>query len=133
MNIKAVGSVLALAAALVMTASLGLARSWFSKSSTKSYNVTLASDVKLSNGAELKAGDYTIKIPDNTRSPEVTFYDGRKLVAKEQAKVQTQPQKNEYTAVEINTKGNTNVVTAVDPGGLPEKIVFPSSGGQHGS
>jgi hypothetical protein len=133
MNLKVVRFVLALAAALVMTASLSLAHSWFGKSSTKSFNVTLASDAKLSNGAELKAGNYTIKIPENTKSPEVAFYDGGKLVAKERAKVQTQPQKNEYTAVEINTKGNMNIVTAVDPSGLPEKVVFSSSGGQHGS
>jgi len=133
MNLKAVRLVLALAAALVMTASLSLAGSWFGKSSTKSLNVTLDSDVKLSNGAELKAGNYTIRIPEHTQSPEVEFYDGGRLVAKEQAKVVTQPQKNEYTALELTTKGNTNVVTAVDPGGWAEKLVFSSSGGQHGS
>ena len=133
MNGKAVRSVLALAAALVMTASFSLARSWFSKSSTKSYRVALDNNAKLSNGAELKAGSYTVKIPDNTQSPEVEFYDGVKLVAKEQAKVVTQPQKNAYTALELSNKGNTSVVTAIDPGGLSERIVFSSSSGQNGS
>jgi hypothetical protein len=133
MNLRVVRFVLALAAALVMTASMSLARSWFRKSSTKSYAVTLDSDAKLSNGSELKAGNYTVKVPENTQSPEVEFYDGGKLVAKEQAKVVTQSQKNEYTALELTTKGNTNVLTAVDPGGLPEKLVFRSSSGRLGS
>jgi hypothetical protein len=133
MNLRVVRFVLAVAAALLMTASLSLARSWFRKSSTKSYAVTLDSDAKLSNGSELKAGNYTVKVPEDTQSPEVEFYDGVKLVAKEQAKVVTQSQKNEYTALELTTKGSANVLTAVDPGGLSEKLVLTGSSGQHGS
>jgi len=133
MNLKAVRFVLTLAAALVVTASLSFAGSWFGKSSTKSFSVTLDSAAKLTNGAELKAGDYTIKIPEDTQSPEVEFFADGKLIAKEQARVVTQAQKNEDTAIEVSTEGNTNVITAVDPGGWPERVVFPSAGGQHGS
>jgi len=133
MNVKAVRLVLSLTAALIMAASLSFARSWFGKSSTKSYSVTLASAAKLRNGAELPAGDYTLKIPENTQTPEVEFYAEGKLVAKEQAKVQAESQKNAYTALELSTKGNTNVIIAVDPGGMSEKLVFSSSNAQSGS
>jgi hypothetical protein len=95
--------------------------------------VTLDTAAKLNNGTMLKAGDYTIRIPEHTKTPEVEFYVEGKLVAKAQAKVETQPQKNEYTAIEATMKGNTDVVTAIDPGGWREKLVFSKSGSHTGS
>jgi hypothetical protein len=133
MNAKAVRFVLSLAAALLLAASLSFAGSWFGKSSTKSYSVALDNAATLTNGTQLPAGNYTVKIPDNTQSPEVEFFSAGKLVAKAQAKVVTQPQRNEYTALEVNTQGNTNVITGVDPGGLSERVVFEGASGQHGS
>ena len=130
---KVVRLVLTLAATLVMAASLSFAGSWFGKSSTKSLHVTLDGPAKLSNGAELKAGDYTVKIAENTQTPEVQFYANGKLVAEEHAKVKAEPQKNEYTAIETTLEGKSCVVTAVDPGGQPEKIVFGTSGAHHGA
>jgi len=127
MNVKAVRFVLSLVAVMVVAASMGFARSWFGKSSTRSYSVTLDSAAKLRNGTELQAGNYTLRVPEHTQTPEVEFYSGGKLVAKEQAQVQPQSQKNDYTALELNTKGNTAVITAVDPGGMSEKLIFSSA------
>ena len=133
MNVKAVRFVFSLATALVMAASVSFARSWFGKSSTKSYSVALDTAAKLNNGAELQAGNYTLKVSENTQTPEVEFYSGGKLVAKEQAKVQSESQKNPYTALELNTGENTSVITAVDLGGMSEKLVFSNSNAQSGS
>jgi len=134
MNAKAVRLVLTLAAALVMAASLSFGGSWHSgKSSAKSLTVTIGRDAKLNNGTLLKAGDYTVKIPENTQAPEVEFYANGKLVAKVQAKVETRPQKNELTVVETTTDGNTGVLTAIAPSGLPERLVFGESSTQSGS
>ncbi len=133
MNVKGVRFVLSLATAMVVAASVGFARSWFGGSSTKSYSVTLDNAAKLRNGTELQAGNYTVKVAENTQTPEVEFYSGGKLVAKEQAKVQSQSVKNGYTALELNTSGNTSVITAVEPGGLSEKLVFSSANVQPGS
>ncbi len=133
MNAKGVRFVVTLAAALVMTASLSFAGSWFGKSSTKSFDLTLASAAKLSNGTMLEAGNYTMKIPEHTKSPEVQFYKDGKLVAKAQAKVKTQPQKNEYTEILTAMQGKTNVITAIEPGGWPEKLVFTKASGQTSS
>ncbi len=133
MNVKAVRLILSLATAMVVAASVGFARSWFGKSSTKSYSVALDSAAKLRNGTELQAGNYTVKVPENTQTPEVEFYSGGRLVAKEQATVQSQSVKNDYTALELNTKGNTSVITAVDLGGMSEKLVFSSANVQPGS
>jgi len=128
MHAKAVRFVLSLAAVLVMAASLGFARSWFGKSSTKTYSVSLDIAAKLSNGTELQAGNYTVKIPENTQTPDVEFYSGGKLVAKAAAKVVTQSLKNGNTALEISTQGTTPIVTAVDPAGMAEKVVFSGAG-----
>ena len=133
MNVKAVRFILSLTTAMLVAAGVGFAHSWFGRSSTKTYSVTLATAAKLKDGTELQAGNYILKVPEHTQTPEVEFYSGGKLVAKEQAKVQTQSLKNEYTAIELNTKGNTNVITALDPGGLSEKLVFSSSHAQSGS
>jgi hypothetical protein len=95
--------------------------------------VTLERAVRLNNGTLLQAGEYTIRIPENTQSPEVEFYTDGRLVAKAQAKVETQPQKNDYTAIETTNEGHTDVVTAIDPSGLRERLVFSDSNGQSGS
>jgi len=123
-----------LVAALVMAASLSFGGSWHSgKSSAKSVTVTLGRDAKLNNGTVLKAGEYTVKIPENTPAPEVEFYANGRLVAKAQAKLETRPKKNELTAIETTNDGNTGVVTAIDPSGLPERLVFGESSTQSGS
>jgi hypothetical protein len=133
MNVKAVRFVLSLATAMVVAAGVGFAHSRPGKSSTKTYSVTLDSAAKLKSGAELQAGDYTVKVPENTQTPEVEFYFGGKFVAKEQAKVQAEPQKNAYTSLELSTAGSAKVVVALDPGGLSERIVFTDSNVQPGS
>lgn len=130
MNVKSIRVVLTLAAALVMTASLSFAGSWFSRSSTKSFDVTLAGATKLNNGRVLAAGNYTMKVPEQTRSPEVQFYKDGKLVAKAQAKVKTQPRKNEYTEILTAMQGKSNVITAIEPGGWAERLVFGKASGQ---
>ena len=133
MAVKVVRLFFTLAATLVMAATLSFASSPFGKSSTKSLDMTLDTAAKLSNGTELRPGDYTVKIPEDTQTPEVEFYANGKLVATDRGKVQTESQKNEYTAIETTLKGKTSVVTAVDPAGWREKIVFDSSSTQHGS
>jgi len=128
---------LALVAALVIGGSLCFAGGGpfhFGKSSTKSLAVTLTNATKLNSGEVLQAGQYTVKIPaENTQSPEVEFYAGDKLIAKAQAQVETLPQKNDYTAIEITTLENTDVLTAIRPNGLPERLVFSEPTGQSGS
>jgi len=133
MNVKAVRFVLSLATALLMAASVSFAHSWFGKSSTKSYSVTLDTAAKLRNGTELQPGNYTVKVAENSQTPEVEFYSGGKLVAKEHAKVQTESEKNPYTALELNTQGNSSVIVGVDPGGTSEKLLFGNSNTQSGS
>jgi len=99
----------------------------------KSFDVDLVSAAMMNNGQVLKAGDYTMKITENTPTPEVTFYQDGTLIAQSQAKAETQPSKNEKTAIHLKAKGDTQVITAIDPSGWSEKLVFGNSSVQTGS
>lgn len=132
-GVRAIKSGLTLAALLTVAASLSFAavgRPRLPKSTNKSYTMTLSSATNLNNDTVLKPGDYVFKFPENTPSPEVEFYTGGKLVVKAQAKVETQPQKNSYTAVELGRKENIDILIAIDPTGLPERLVFNELSGQ---
>ena len=128
---------LTLVAALVITGSLcfaGAGRFGLGKSTTKSLTVTFTNATKLGNGEVLQAGEYTVKIPaEIVQSPEVEFYAGDKLVAKEQASVEALPQKNGYTSFTMVNEENVDVLTAISPSGLAEKLVFSEPTGQSGS
>ena len=124
MNIKAARYALALAAVLAITGNLGFAGAGRGRSSTKSIEVTLIESTKLNNGTVLPPGDYTVKIPEDTQSPEVEFYRGERLVATAQVQVQARSEKNDYTTIEGTDKGDGYVITAIAPRGLPEKLVF---------
>jgi hypothetical protein len=126
MKVRVIRFGLTLAAALVIATSLSFAgggRFGFGKSSTKSVSVTLDKATKLNNDTVLQPGEYTVKFPDSTQSPEVEFYTDGKLAAKAQAKVETQPQKNAYTSMELGGE-NGDVMVAINPDGLPERLVF---------
>jgi len=122
MNAKAYRSVFGLAVVLAMTACLGIARS--SGGSVKSFEASLTSPAKLSSGEVLEAGNYRIAVLTNEPTAEVAFYQGAKLVAKTQAKVEPQSQKNEFTEIETTVEGNTEVITSLAPAGWREKLTL---------
>ena len=127
MNVRAIRLGLSLVAALVIAASLSFAGAWrlgFGKSSIKSFTITLTKATQVTEGTVLQAGDYTVKFSVDTQSPEVEFWADFKLVAKAQAKVEIKPEKNVGTAFELNSGENTDVLLAIDPHGLAEKLVF---------
>jgi hypothetical protein len=134
MKMKPVTFVLGLAVVLAMAVCPTFARSTSPQGSSKekSFHVQLDA-AKLSNGTLLKAGDYILKITENTPSPEIEFYRNGKLVAKTQAKVVTQPRKNDYTAVETSPKGKAKVITAIYPDGWPERLVLTNSPARTGA
>jgi hypothetical protein len=127
MNVRAIRLALTLVAVLVIAASVGFAgagRLGFGRSSTKSFSVTLTKATKVTEGTVLQAGEYTIKFSVDTQSPEVEFWSDFKLVAKVQAKVEIQSAKNDRTEFETSIEETPAVLLAIDPAGLPEKLVF---------
>jgi hypothetical protein len=122
----------ALGVAILASTCLGFGSWRFHKSSDRATDVTFESTAKFNNGATLPAGTYQIEIPKDSPSPAVTFYQNGKAVATIKANVVAQEKKNEGTAIESVTQGNTELVTTIQPDGWKESITF-GSGGQPGS
>ncbi len=80
--------------------------------------------MELDNGAKLAPGKYKVEVPDNTKSPEVAFYQYGKMVAKSPAKVVSQTQENPYTEIDSVKKGKYQLVTKIRPAGWHEILVF---------
>lgn len=125
---------LALAVVLAIAGGMsfaGVGRFGIRKSFTRSVVMNFSKATKLNNGEELKAGEYTIKIPYNiTPSQEVEFYLNDQLVAKAQVKVETLPQRNDFTSFEMASQGYANLLLAIRPEGMPERLVFSESSGE---
>jgi hypothetical protein len=68
----------------------------------KSFDVTLIKAAMLNNGVVLPPGNYTVKISEDTQSPEAEFYKPQRLVARAPVQVQARPEKNDYTTIEAD-------------------------------
>ena len=117
-----------LVAAILATACLGFGSWWFHKSTERETNVTFTRTMKFRNGDTLPAGTYRMEVPDNSKTPTVTFSHYGKVMATVKAKVVTQQKKNSESEVDSNTQGNTQLVTAIHPGGWAEELVFGPTG-----
>jgi len=123
-------SAFGLVVAMLLTAGPSFARLWGGhKTSVKSTNITLASNVKLGNGNILKAGDYRVEVPENSQAPEVTFNRDGKVVAEAPAKLVAENTKNPHTEVDFTMQGKENVITEIRPGGWNQKLVFNAANG----
>lgn len=117
-----------LATAILATTCFGFAAGRSHKASEHSTDVTFARTAKFKNGDTLPAGTYYMKVPENSQTPDVTFYKDGKVVATVKAKVVPEQRKNEDTVVDSVTQGNAEEVTAIRPSGWEEEILFGSEG-----
>ena len=114
-------------AAILATACVGFA-SWGHKSSVRGTNVTFANTMKFQNGDTLAAGTYRMEVPDNSKTPAVTFSQDGKVMATVKAKVVPEQEKNGDTEVDSVTEGSAQEVTAIRPSGWEEELLFGPEG-----
>ena len=135
-------SFVGLVAAVLATACVGFA-SWGShKSSDRGTDVTFVSTAKFNDGVTLPAGTYRMEVPENSKTPEVTFYQENgdpslglqvgKAMATVKAQTITQQKKNANTEIDAVTSGNAQLVKEIRPRGWDETLLFASAG-QDGS
>ena len=106
-------------------ASMTLAFSWFSHSSSvKSTDVNIVYSARLANGQTLKAGNYRLEIPLKTKTPELRFYQHGKLVASVPAQVKKERRKNQTTEIDYNNQNNVRHMTEIRPDGLRKAFVI---------
>ena len=115
-------------AAILATTCFGFAAGGSHKPSERATDVTFVSTAKFNNGATLPAGTYRMEVPENSQTPSVTFLHNGKVMATTEAKVVTQPKKNEATEVDTVSQGDAQAVTAIRPAGWDEELVFGSAG-----
>jgi hypothetical protein len=116
------------ALAVVFAGTFGYAKFWsHHESATRSTNFDIASAAKVGSSAVLKAGAYKMEVPDNSKSPEVAFYQNGDLVARAQAQVVSESRKNSETSVEMVKQGNTERITQIRPSGWMEELDFSAS------
>lgn len=116
--------------AVPVFASMTLAFSWFSHSSSiKSTDVNIVYSSRLANGQTLKAGKYKLEIPLKTKTPELKFYQHGKLVASVPAQVKKEHRKNQTTEVDYNNQGNVQYMTEIRPDGLRKAYVITGTKG----
>jgi hypothetical protein len=109
---------------LALATGLGLAKS-DNKSDQKSANITITTLTATPDG-QLQPGTYRMELLNaSTATPEVAFYQGKKLICKCPVKIETLPTKAAYTQlfVETNATG-TRLLRTVSIGGWSEKVIF---------
>ncbi len=120
-------SVVCLAAAILGTTCLAFGSNGH-KRSDRSTEITFSSTTKFNNGDTLPAGTYDMRVPKDTTSPNVTFYQDGKAVATVKGQVVNEQKKNDTTEVDSTTDGTAQKVTAIRPNGWQEEIDFGSRG-----
>jgi len=97
---------------------------WSHKSNTKTVGIDIASPMELPNGKFLQPGSYKLEVPVNDSSPEVIFYRNGKEVARDAAKVVSQPRKNPDTQLSSTQHGNSQVIDSISPAGWQSQLVL---------
>jgi hypothetical protein len=113
-------------ATILVTACFGFAAGGSHKSQERKVDVTFSTTTKFNNGTSLPAGTYQMEVPENSPTPAVTFAQDGKVVATVEAKVVSEPKKNDNTEVDTVNQGDAHVVRAIRPGGWTEEIDFGS-------
>ena len=121
-----------LGAAVFTLSCLGLAMGSSHKPAERGTDVTFTSQTRFNNGDMLPAGTYRMEVPENSPTPNVKFTQYGQVKATVRAKIVPQQKKNDQTEVVATTRGKSQVVTQIRPGGWEESLDF-AQGAHHAS
>ena len=103
-------------------------------SSKQSASVEIDQAVRNPGGPTLQPGKYNVVLNNNSRAPEMEFYQNGKLVAQIPAKLVDQRKKINETKIYYDTTGaDTQVITEMDLSGWREKVLFGKNNGRASS
>jgi len=108
--------------ALLLVASLGLAK----KTNTKTIQILYPTE--LTGGTTLKPGTYQVALNASSPSPQLAFYQNHRQVAETPVKLVTNPTKNDATEVQYDTAHHPCVITEIDFRGSNQRVLFENSG-----
>jgi hypothetical protein len=129
MKRKWIVSAVVLMASFALTSGVSSAKIWGQRKPTnQSAGVAFSSVVRLPGGALLEPGSYKMQLVNESTSPEVEFYKDGRLVARSQAKVVSESQKNKLTSVCTDRSADGAILTEIRPAGWNKRVVFAASG-----
>ena len=100
-------------------------------SSKQSARVAIDQTARIPGGPTLQSGEYKVVLNNNSRAPEMEFYQNGKLIAQVPAKLIDQGKKIDETKIYYDTRSdNTEVITQIDLSGWREKILFSKNRGE---
>jgi len=102
-------------------------------SSNKAKNIQLFETGQIPGGPTLQSGDYRVVLNDNSKKPEVSFYQDGKLVAQVPAKLVDESKKFEQTEIHFDARSATPKITEMDLGGWKVEILFGQNNSGAGS
>jgi hypothetical protein len=127
-------SILASIVALAFVASIASARfPGLGHSSEKSATVTIPQSTQVPNGPTLQPGTYQVSIVSGSGTPQIAFYQDRKLVGQASAELVDQGRKSNDTEAHINSATGKAVLTEIDVSGWTKSIQFGQAAGGSGS
>jgi hypothetical protein len=122
MKKNVVTTLLGLGIAILLVASLGLA-----KAHPITKTIQILNPTKIGGGTMLQPGVYRVELQANSQSPELGFYQSGKQVAEVPVKLAPSQTKNSETEVLIDTASNTPVITEIDFRGSDQRMVLENS------
>ena len=137
MNKDVLNKSMLVAAGILVAASMAFAKFPtfdLGHSSKKSANVAIDQTGRIPGGPTLQPGEYKVVLNNSSTTPEIGFYQNRKLVAQVPAKLVDQGKKFDETAITYVPKGaSTYVITEMDLSGWTEKVLFGKNNGDASS
>ena len=124
-------SILASIVSLAFVVSIASAK--FGHSAEKSATVEITQSTQVPNGPTLPAGTYKVTLLGDSNTPQVGFYQDRKLVGQAPAKLVDQKSKSNDTEVYVDNAGGHSVLTEIDVNGWTKSIQFGNAASGSGS
>lgn len=122
-----------LASIVTLAVAVGIASAKTGRSSEKTGTVDISQNAQVPNGPTLKAGTYQVALLNESGTPQVGFYQDKKLVGQAPVQVVDQGRKSVDTEVHTNSVAGNNVLTEIDVIGWTKSLQFGQAPGSSSS
>jgi hypothetical protein len=122
-----------LASIVCLAVMVGSASAKAGRSSEKMGTIEISQNAQVPNGPTLQAGTYQVALLNESGTPQVGFYQGRKLVGQAPVQVVDQGRKSVDTEVHTNSVAGNTVVTEIEVVGWTTSLQFGQAAGGSGS
>ncbi len=124
-------SIIASIVSLAVVVSIASAKA--GHSSEKTATIDISQNAQVPNGPTLQAGTYQITLLNESGTPQVGFYQNKKLVGQAPVQLVDEGNKSVDTEVHTNNADGNRVLTEIDVMGWTKSLQFGQATGGSGS